>query len=58
MIALSNLTNMKVEVVVYDQESNKIEEPTQKNSPDPDFPWNETDANAPNDNQYQKMHFY
>ena len=55
LIALTNFTNMQVEVVVYDQESNKIEEPTQEYNPDPDFPWKEDDANSPNDNHYQKM---
>ena len=32
-----------------------IEEPTQQYKPDPDFPWKQDDANAPNDNKYEKM---
>ena len=56
IIALANFTKMPIEVVVYDQETNTIEEPTQKYNPDPEFPWNANDANAPNDNQYEKMH--
>ena len=56
MIALSNFTNMEVEVIVYDQKTNKIEEPSQQYKPDPEFPWNKDDANSPNENnQYNKM---
>ena len=55
MIALTNFTKMPVEVIVHDQESNKIEEPTQQYVPDPDFPWKEFDANSPNENHYPKM---
>ena len=55
MIALSNFTNMEVEVIVYDQETKVIEEPVQQYKPDHEFPWKEEDANAPNENNYQKM---
>ena len=55
LIALANFTNMEVEVVVYDQETKLVEEPTQQYKPDPEFPWNKDDANAPNDNHYPKM---
>ena len=46
---------MEVEVIVYDQETKVIEEPVQQYKPDHEFPWKEEDANAPNENNYQKM---
>ena len=55
MVALANFTQMDVEVVVYDQKTGIVEEPNQLYKPDPNFPWKKEDANAPNDNKYEKM---
>ena len=55
MLALANFTKMEIDVVVYDQENEVVEEPTQEYKPDPDFPWKQEDANSPNDNKYEKM---
>ena len=54
-MALANFTKMDVEVIVYDQETQMVEEPTQQYKPDPDFPWKKEDANTPNANKYEKM---
>ena len=55
MLALANFTKMDVEVIVYDQETETVEEPIQQYKPDPDFPWKQEDANRPNNNNYEKM---
>ena len=52
MIGLTNFTQMEIEVVVYNQITDKVEETQVYN---PDFCWSNGDANAPNRNKYPKM---
>ena len=53
MIGLTNFTQMEVEVNVYNSETETVQ--TQIYKPDPEFPWSDNDANAPNTNHYEKM---
>ena len=54
VIGLTNFTNMKIEIAIYNQGTNLVEE-IQKYEPDLDFPWKPEDANAPRQNNYPDM---
>ena len=54
MIGLTNFTQMDIEVTVYDQSTDRVQE-IQLYKPDPEFVWKNGDGNAPNKNQYKKM---
>ena len=54
IIALTNFTQMKIEIAIFNQHTEKVDE-VQKYEPDLNFPWKEGDANAPKLNQYLDM---
>ena len=54
VIALANLTNMPIEVTVFDPKTGLVEE-IQNYEPFAEFPWKEKDPNKPNDIGQQKM---
>ena len=54
VIGLTNFTNMKIEIAIYNQDTNTVEE-IQKYEPDLKFPWKSEDANAPRNNNYPDM---
>ena len=54
IIGLTNFTQMKIEIAIYNQHTNMVEE-VQKYEPDQSFPWKSEDINVPKPNQYTDM---
>ena len=54
VIALADFTQMKIEIAVYNQHTDKVEQ-IQNYEPDLGFPWKPEDANAPRQNNYSGM---
>ena len=53
VLGIANLTQMEIEVDIYNNVTGKVEE-IQNYKPDPIFPWKVEDANKPNGNNYKK----
>ena len=57
IIGLTNFTQMKIEIAVYNQHTNMVEE-IQTYAPDQSFPCKLEDTNVPKPNQYPDMKLF